>query len=63
MHDFATNEHIDCWNVVMRLYNCNYYEALKIIAQDFGLVEGEHKVSTFKVVPSIKETESSTNLS
>ena len=59
LHDFATNEHINCFEVVMRLYNCNYYEALKIIAQDFGLVEGEHKISTFKVVPSIKETESS----
>ena len=58
MHDFATNEHIDCWNLVMRLYNCNYYEALNIIAKDFDLIEGEHKISTFKVVPEIKETNS-----
>ena len=41
MHDFATNEHIDCWNLVMKLYNCNYYEALNIIAKDFELIEGE----------------------
>ena len=37
MHDFATNEHLDCWNVVMRMFNCTYYEALKIIAKDFNL--------------------------
>ena len=59
MHDFATNEHLDCWNVVMKLFNCSYYQALKIIAQDFGLTNGEHKVSTFKIIPEIKETESS----
>ena len=59
MHDFATNEHLDCWNVVMRMFNCSYYEALKIIAKDFGLIKGEHKVSTFKIIPEIKESESS----
>ena len=58
MHDFATNEHLDCWNVVMRLFNCSYYQALDIIAKDFGLVDGTHQVSTFKVIPEIKETES-----
>lgn len=58
MHDFATNEHLDCWNVVMRLFNCSYYQALDIIAKDFGLVDGIHQVSTFKVIPEIKETES-----
>jgi hypothetical protein len=60
MHDFATNEHIDCWNLVMRLYNCNYYEALKIIAQDFNLVNSNvTKKETLKIVESLKETESS----
>jgi hypothetical protein len=60
MHDFATNEHLDCWNIVMRLYNCNYYDALNIIAQDFGFVEGTHKnVSPPKLVNDLKETESS----
>ena len=58
MHDFATNEHLDCWNVVMRLFNCSYYKALDIIAKDFGIISGEHKISTFKVIPEIKETES-----
>lgn len=60
MHDFATNEHIDCWNLVMRLYDCNYYEALKIIAQDFNLVATTFaKTSSPKIVESLKETESS----
>jgi hypothetical protein len=57
MHDFATNEHIDCWNLVMRLYNCNYYEALRIIAQDFNLVATTFaKTSSPKLVESLKET-------
>jgi len=59
MHDFATNEHIDCWNLVMRLYSCNYYEALKIIAQDFNLISSDiTKTQTPKIVESLKETES-----
>ena len=57
MHDFATNEHIDCWNLVMRLYNCNYYEALRIIAQDFGLIEGKSSNTPIKIVEPLKETE------
>lgn len=62
MHDFATNEHIDCWNLVMRLYNCNYYEALKIIAKDFHLIESDNSVVNVKIpkiIDSLKETESS----
>lgn len=58
LHDFATNEHINCFSVVSRLYNCNYYKALKIIAQDFGLIEGTNskQKSSIKVVPELKET-------
>ena len=59
MHDFATNQHLDCWNVVMRLYNCSYYQALDIIAKDFGLVNETNIIPTFKFVPEIKETETS----
>lgn len=59
MHDFATNEHLDCWNLVMRLYNVSYFDALKIIAQDFNLVVGDFaKTSSPKIVESLKETES-----
>lgn len=59
LHDFATNEHINCFSVVSRLFNCNYYKALEIIAQDFGLIEGTHpKVSNVKIVSELKESES-----
>ena len=58
LHDFATNEHINCFQVVMRLFNCNFYEALNIIAKDFELIEGTHQTSNFKIVPELKESES-----
>ena len=59
LHDFATNEHIDCWNLVMRLYNCTYYEALNIIAKDFNLINSNVvKKQAPKIVESLKETES-----
>ena len=59
MHDFATNEHLDCWNVVMKMFNCSYYEALKIIAQDFGIISNsEIKTKPITIVESLKETES-----
>ena len=60
IHDFATNEHLDCWNVVMRLYNCNYYEALEIIAKDFNLIdETNNKKESPIIVESVKEAVSS----
>ncbi len=40
-HDFATNKHYNCFGVVMELFGCPYYKALKIIAKDFNLVSGE----------------------
>lgn len=61
IHDFATNEHLDCWNIVMRLFNCDYFEALSIIAKDFNLIKGssnkERKAP--EIVDSVKESESS----
>ena len=61
MHDFATNEHIDCWNLVMKKFNVNYYDALKIIAKDFNLVNDSTviKKSVPKQINPLKETESS----
>ena len=35
--DFATGQHLDVFNVVATKYSVNYYEALKIIANDFGI--------------------------
>lgn len=40
--DFATGECLAFENVVMKKFNCSYYEALKIIAEDFGLIKGKH---------------------
>lgn len=61
LHDFATNEHINCFEVVMRLFNCNYYQALDIIAQDFGIIEGKVNFSKqgVKFIPTIKESTTS----
>lgn len=39
--DFATGECLTFENVVMKKYGCNYHEALKIIAKDFGIIKGE----------------------
>lgn len=59
LHDFATNEHINCFTLVSRLFNCNYYNALKIIAKDFGLIKGTYAKSSIKFIPEIKESETS----
>lgn len=60
LHDFATNEHINCFQAVMKKFGVNFYEALDIIAKDFGLIEGNNdlKVRPLNIQP-LKETESS----
>ena len=60
LHDFATNEHINCFQAVMKKFGVNFYEALDIIAKDFGLIEGSNdlKVKPLNIQP-LKETESS----
>ena len=58
LHDFATNEHINCFQAVMKKFGCNYYKALDIIAKDFGLVEGISNVKEKPLnIKSLKETE------
>lgn len=58
LHDFATNEHINCFQVVMKKFGVNYYEALKIIAQDFGLIKSENTVKEVPlIVKPLKPTE------
>ena len=37
--DFATGQYLNCFEVVMTIYHCNFYEALKIIANDFGIIK------------------------
>ena len=53
LHDFATNEHINCFQVVMKKYGVNYYEALQIIARDFRLIGGSN--SNLKEAPKDEE--------
>lgn len=58
LHDFATNEHINCFQVVMKKYGVNYYEALNIIAKDFNLIKGSNNVKEAPIiVKPLKETE------
>jgi len=35
--DFKSGEYYDCWNYIMVKYQCNYYEALNIVAADFKI--------------------------
>lgn len=41
--DFATGECLSFENVVMKRYNCNYQQALRIIAEDFMLVKRQER--------------------
>lgn len=37
LHDFATGEFFNCFSLVMTLYDVDFYQSLKIIANDFHL--------------------------
>lgn len=39
--DFATGQHLNAIGVVQSIFRCNYFEALKIIANDFGIVKSK----------------------
>lgn len=49
-HDFASGEFMDCFNYVMRLFNCNFYESLDIIANDFGIIKSNIKKNSGKII-------------
>lgn len=53
-HDFATNEKLSCFAIVMQKYNCTFYQALEIIANDFGLVSS--KKPTMKAIEAKNTT-------
>lgn len=36
--DFATGQHLNIFDVVQSIFKCDYFEALRIIANDFGIV-------------------------
>ena len=56
--DFATGQHLNVFGVVQTLYNCNYYESLRIIANDFGLLSN-HEVKKDNNFIKIENTEPS----
>lgn len=37
--DFATGQHLNCFAYVMELFKCDYYEAIRIIANDFNILQ------------------------
>lgn len=40
--DFATGQHLNVFGVVQELFRCDYFESLKIIANDFGIVRDKN---------------------
>ena len=36
--DFATGQHLNVFGVVQEIFRCDYFESLKIIANDFGII-------------------------
>lgn len=55
--DFATGDCLDFVNVVMKKFNCNYHEALEIIAKDFGYKSGNNKqIPIVKAQPRFEGT-------
>lgn len=43
--DFKDGTYLDCWNYVMKKFNCHYYEALNIIANDFNIKHSDINIS------------------
>lgn len=54
-HDFATGEQLNFIGVVMSKYNVGYYEAMSIIAEDFGLKESKRNSKNYQKL-SIKDS-------
>lgn len=49
--DFATGECLNFEGVVMKQNNCDYFQALKIIAEDFGYIKrSDHKTTPIQIV-------------
>lgn len=58
LHDFATGEYFNCFSFVMKKYSCGYYEALDIIANDFGLIKkGNTKPPVIRHIPKFDDTD------
>lgn len=56
LHDFATGEYFNCFSLVMKLFHCNFHEALNIIASDFGIIRTNNKpIPTIKHIPKFND--------
>lgn len=58
-HDFSTGESLNCFKFVMKLYNCNFNDALKQIAADFGLINAQTSKVSRRLLEDAKELENS----
>lgn len=56
-HDFATGQQLNFINVVMTKYSVSYYEAINIIAEDFGLKDGNTPKKSIKIVEKFENSE------
>ena len=59
--DFATGQHLNIFDVVQEIFHCDYFEALRIIANDFGIIHDKYlqktpgKINTHPVKMQDKE--------
>ncbi len=50
--DFATDQYLNCFGYVMELFRCDYYTALRIIANDFNIVHDDSFVrNSGRIIP------------
>lgn len=56
-HDFATGKQLNFIGVVMAKYSVSYYEAINIIAEDFGLKDGSTPKKITKIVQKFENQE------
>lgn len=61
--DFRTGETWDCFEFVRRLYNCDFRQALEIIARDFGLIEKTSRVVPERIIEEARIIEKETTSS
>lgn len=49
--DFRTGDHLNFIGVVQKKFNCSYYKALRIIANDFGYIQSPNLVKNKQIIP------------
>lgn len=58
LHDFATGEFYNCFSLVMKIFNTNFYHALNIIANDFKIIENPNIIrNSGNIVKDVKKYE------